>query len=202
MRTGLTGLNDRFRLPDVLTKCHTDMPTRLFKYAGPGSGTEVTTFVEYTVVGQALFAVSGKLAAIAQNGRGVVDVTVVEFGVADHRRDAVDRVAQFGQRCASGFRQSVAQQQVIRRIAEHGHFRKGHDIGLIFVPGSFRSCNNLRRVALNVTDAQIQLGHHDPQCVVLCHRTCLAFNPPLKIASSRRSGPVNAQLPRQPLPAP
>ncbi len=159
--TGLCRIAHRPGLPDVLTHGQANPYTLNLHDAGAVTALEIAHFVEYLVVGQALFTVLGNNLAVVQHSGDVIKGNAFPARVADnqpgvtgHRRlDRLQRLVhtQFNAR---------AQQQVFRGIAaerelgEHQHRRSDFRLR---APHGF---NDLGGIALKVTHEGVHL-HHD-----------------------------------------
>ena len=131
-RAGLRLLaRGRARPPQVLAHRQSDAPAGDVDRRSCGARREVAALVEHAVVGEMELAIDVPDGAISQHGRGVVDVTVRQFGKPDDRGDARagDLARQILQRRASVREEVLAQEQVLRGVAGERKLSEQHEFG-------------------------------------------------------------------------
>ncbi len=150
----------RSRNPDVLAHGEPDEHAVDLDHAAAAAALEVAVLVEDAVVRQPAFAVDGPHLAVAEDGRGVVDV-LGALREADDRDDALRVGRQPVERRARVREDVLLQQQVLRRVAGQNELGEQHDLG----PGLARleqaSANELL-VPGDVADEGVDLRQRDP----------------------------------------
>ena len=159
--TGRLGLGGGPLLPDILTDGHADTMRVQLEYAGRLAGAIMPAFVEHPVVGQALLAVVGNTLTVANHHGGVIDDVVDILGIANDGGNAGQPLGKQRQRGFDGAGQSAPQQQIVRRIAQQCHFRKGHDVGAIAIARGGSGLDHLACIALDIAHPDIELGQCD-----------------------------------------
>ena len=164
-RPGVRGLQGRSRAerPDVLANGDARRHAPDVDDAGGVPRREIALFVEHAVVGQQLLAVAGDDLPAADHGSGIVELPLLAQGMPDDGRHLRDLAGQVRHGLVDVVEKVRPEQQVLRRIAAQGEFREHHDVRGQFVPRATAGAEDLVRIAPDIADQEVELGHDEAQ---------------------------------------
>ncbi|MNZ36659.1 hypothetical protein D3C78_540880 [compost metagenome] len=162
-RAGGTRRGHRLGMPDVLADAQRHRHAGDLHHARLVAGIEVALLVEHLIVGQLLLVVARHQLAVIEQRTGVVAPLALHPGEADQQADAAHLAGQALEGGLSAQLHAVPEQQVFRRIAAQRQLGKHDHIGLPLFAGAPGRLDDALDVAVNVADAQVELGHRDPQ---------------------------------------
>ena len=157
-RTGQPGRLDGCRLPDVFADGEAETDAVQLEHRRVPAFRKIAFFVEHAVVRQQLLAVGGQPAAVVVEGTSVVDDAVRVLGETNEDRDVADRRLDAIDGSLDVAPQARMEQEILRRIAADTQFRKYDKVGAQFFACAHGVLDDLRRVARNVADDEIDLG--------------------------------------------
>ena len=155
------GLGRRPLEPDVLANGDGQALPAQLEHTALISGLEVTLFIENPVIGQALLEILMPGAAVPreQDAGGIAAHAITHRRIAQHHR-YLDTFADVRQRVVDAAVQAGAQQQVFRRVAGEHQFGEHHQLGAQQIARLTSGGHHRIRVALDIPDQRVALGHH------------------------------------------
>src|SRR4030095_7096450 len=173
------------RIPDVFTNAYSDGYSVHLKHRAAIARLKVPKFVEHAIIGQIYLVVDRHLLSVLDNRSGIEDV-ILPVDKANHGRNVTAPIHNFVEGCEVRVDKFRLQYKVFGRITGECKFGERHNI-CVDITRAIHPFQDLLRIAINVSDDDVNLCHRQTQLRPVFHRSAALKTNATAIVTKRRS---------------